>query len=275
MQEVLRGMNIAYEIATFRRPSMMMKEAPDLTEDGHLSPTAAAAASNEAGPGDETPVTPVPTEIEIDDEFNLPISVALILLITYILFGAAVYSCWEDWTFFEACYFVFVSMSTIGFGDFVPKHPIFMMASILYLVFGLALTSMCINVVQVKLSNSFRQASAKISATIGLTLAEAEAEEEARRSLSATTPGSDSGPALVHQKPLLKENSLDIPSQNDYPPMGAASNNNNRNNDKARPQEDANQSPPPPMLPPKRVYLNETNIKLETKPKKKGFFSKK
>lgn len=52
-----------------------------------------------------------------------------------------------------------------------------MMASIIYLIFGLSLTSMCINVVQVKLSDSFRQASAKIGATIGLSLAEEEARE--------------------------------------------------------------------------------------------------
>lgn len=43
-----------------------------------------------------------------------------------------------------------------------------MMASIFYLIFGLALTSMCINVVQVKLSDHFRQASSKI---VGLQLA--------------------------------------------------------------------------------------------------------
>lgn len=93
-------------------------------------------------------------------------------------------------------------MSTIGFGDYVPKHPMRMMvnycvqvnnalcnnfvaspqASIIYLIFGLSLTSMCINVIQVKLSDSFRQASAKIGATIGLTLA----EEEARSSQNLT-----------------------------------------------------------------------------------------
>lgn len=48
----------------------------------------------------------------------------------------------------------------------------YMMASMVYLVFGLALTSMCINVVQEKLSDTFRQASAKIGATIGLHVAE-------------------------------------------------------------------------------------------------------
>lgn len=63
-------------------------------------------------------------------------------------------------------------MSTIGLGDLVPDHPMFMMASILYLIFGLALTSMCINVVQVKLSDTFKQASAKLGATIGLKVAE-------------------------------------------------------------------------------------------------------
>lgn len=172
---MLRGIEMAYEIATFRRPSMMMKQT-DLERAQTATPNLAATAQS------ETPSTPIPSEMEIDDEFNLPISVALIILITYILCGAAFYSISEGWSFFDACYFVFISMSTIGFGDLVPHHPIRMMCSIIYLIFGLALTSMCINVVQVKLSDSFRQASAKISATIGLTLA----EEEARSSQNLT-----------------------------------------------------------------------------------------
>lgn len=180
-------MNIAYEIATFRRPSMMVKQSD--IESAQAAAAAAAAAANTPNSGylappslSETPVTPIPPEIEIDDEFNLPISLAFIILLAYIFCGAAVYSTWENWSFFESCYFVFISMSTIGFGDYVPNHPIYMMASIIYLIFGLSLTSMCINVVQVKLSDSFRQASAKIGATIGLTLA----EEEARSSQNLT-----------------------------------------------------------------------------------------
>lgn len=65
---MLRGMNYAYEIATFRRPSMMMKES-DLERaqtatpnSSHLAPTVTT----------ESPTTPIPPEIEIDDEFNLP-----------------------------------------------------------------------------------------------------------------------------------------------------------------------------------------------------------
>lgn len=161
---MMKGMNIAYDF--MRRPSQFItsneEDDPEKQEEG--------AASNQLSIRDDetNPQTPMPSEIEIDDEFNLPISLALFILISYILLGAAMYSMWETWSFFESFYFVFISMSTIGFGDYVPNHPIFMMCSIIYLVFGLALTSMCINVVQLKLSDSFRQASSKIRETIGL-----------------------------------------------------------------------------------------------------------
>lgn len=76
--------------------------------------------------------------------------------------------------------FSFVHVN-LGFGDFVPAHPIYMMASIIYLIFGLALTSMCINVVQLKLSDQFRQASTKI---VGLQMAEAASQGSAPQSPS-------------------------------------------------------------------------------------------
>lgn len=136
--------------------------------------------------GPETPSSPFDETFEIDDEFNLPISVASFLLISYILIGALFYSMWENWSYFEAFYFVFISMSTIGFGDMVPKHPIFMMCSILYLVFGLALTSMFINVVQIKLSDTFKQASIKLSTTIGIDLPPDENAEGAAENAEAS-----------------------------------------------------------------------------------------
>ncbi|XP_054715038.1 TWiK family of potassium channels protein 9-like [Uloborus diversus] len=107
-------------------------------------------------------------EEEETDEFNLPVSLAVILLITYMMLGAFIFTLWEDWTFFESFYFVFVSMSTIGFGDYVPDHPMYMMATFIYLLFGLALTSMCINVVQEKLSAIFQMAKMRIGTTVGL-----------------------------------------------------------------------------------------------------------
>lgn len=181
-QEVMKGLNIMYDVV--RRPSQIFNEE-DIEEGSSNQPPVVGRKLSEVPPplppkpgtprdiDNETDLeTPAPSVFEIDDEFNLPISVAVIILLVYINLGAFVYSLWEKWTFFESFYFIFISISTIGLGDLVPDHPMFMMASILYLVFGFALTSMFINVVQLKLSNTFKQASAKLGATIGLKLAE-------------------------------------------------------------------------------------------------------
>lgn len=83
---------------------------------------------------------------EVDDEFNVPIAVAIIILFVYILLGALMYSLWESWGFIEAIYFVFISISTIGFGDVLPAHQHFFVVSSVYMYIGLSLVSMCINV---------------------------------------------------------------------------------------------------------------------------------
>lgn len=178
----MKGLNIVYDVV--RRPSQIFSEED--MEDKPDSPPPVERKPSDVPPplppkpgqtvrdieNDTEPDTPAPSLFEIDDEFNLPISVAIFILVVYIIIGAVGYNMWEKWNFFESFYFVFISMSTIGLGDLVPDHPMFMMASILYLVFGLALTSMCINVVQVKLSDTFKQASAKLGATIGLKVSE-------------------------------------------------------------------------------------------------------
>ncbi|XP_034254918.1 TWiK family of potassium channels protein 18 isoform X2 [Thrips palmi] len=186
VQEIMKGAQIVYDLATFRRPSMFPQGEPPEDVEGAETPLRHDQPTfrRDAPDSSEPPATPAPSAFEVDDEFNLPISVAIVILLLYMFVGASIYYIWESWGFFESFYFVFISMSTIGFGDFVPKHPMYMMASIVYLVFGLALTSMCINVVQEKLSDSFRQASAKIGATIGLRIAE---QEEG--STNPPTPG--------------------------------------------------------------------------------------
>jgi potassium channel subfamily K member 18 len=190
----MKGLNIVYDVV--RRPSQIFNEE-DLEGKEMPEPPALGRKPSDVPPplppkpgtpyirdpeNETEPETPAPSIFEIDDEFNLPISVAIVILVIYIFIGAVIYNTWENWSFFESFYFVFISMSTIGLGDLVPDHPHRMMASIMYLVFGLALTSMCINVVQVKLNNTFKQASAKLGATIGLKVAEEDG------SLVAITP---------------------------------------------------------------------------------------
>src|SRR5699024_6352291 len=86
----------------------------------------------------------------------------------YLLLGAIIFWSSENWTLLHAFYFVFISMSTIGFGDFIPSRVNVLMYAFIYLLFGLALTSMCINVIQEKLSSTFEMARMTIGETIGL-----------------------------------------------------------------------------------------------------------
>ncbi|XP_071170980.1 uncharacterized protein [Mytilus edulis] len=85
-------------------------------------------------------------KIKQEIENKLPIAVPIVILIIYIFLGAIMYTLWEDWGFLDAFYFVFISVSTIGFGDITPAHTKFFIVSSIYVFIGLALVSMCINV---------------------------------------------------------------------------------------------------------------------------------
>ena len=57
----------------------------------------------------------------VDDTFDISALVALVLLYIYTLFGSVLFFLSEDWSPLEAFYFVYISLTTIGFGDYVPQ----------------------------------------------------------------------------------------------------------------------------------------------------------
>ncbi|XP_067210386.1 trichohyalin isoform X2 [Linepithema humile] len=119
VQEVMKGVQLVYDFAKFRRPSQMNPE--EIEEMQRQQVQQPQTVLNLDANASDTPGTPTLSAFAIDDEFNLPISVAIVILLAYIFIGATLYYMWEDWGFFESFYFVFISMSTIGFGDYVPK----------------------------------------------------------------------------------------------------------------------------------------------------------
>lgn len=83
---------------------------------------------------------------KVDDNFNVNIFTATFILFIYTGAGVLLYGITERWTTSESVYFIFVSLSTIGFGDILPKNSKFFLLSSLYLFFGLAVYGMVINV---------------------------------------------------------------------------------------------------------------------------------
>lgn len=95
------------------------------------------------------------------------VSLALFILFLYMVMGAAIFTYTDKWDFWDSLYFVFISISTIGFGDLTPNSEWSMIVLSIYLLFGLALTSMCINVIQEQLAVAFEQTRVRLGTRMG------------------------------------------------------------------------------------------------------------
>lgn len=103
------------------------------------------------------------TDMDEIQKVHVPISVSFALMVGYIAVGALLFSLFEDWEYLVASYFCFVTLSTIGFGDYVPGTSLDASASqermvlcAFYLVFGLAVLAMCFDLMQEETKNKFR-----------------------------------------------------------------------------------------------------------------------
>ncbi|KAH3882907.1 hypothetical protein DPMN_006853 [Dreissena polymorpha] len=81
------------------------------------------------------------------------------------------FSLWENWDYLEGSYFCFITLSTIGFGDYVPgsisrtdsadsRNKLIMCC--VYLLFGLSVIAMCFNLMQEDVRAKFRWLGVKI-----------------------------------------------------------------------------------------------------------------
>src|SRR6218665_3389379 len=105
------------------------------------------------------------------DNVRVPSSVSLLLIVSYIAIGAVMFNEWEEgeWGFLVGCYFCFITLSTIGFGDYVPGTSLDSWAAqekliicALYLLFGLALIAMCFNLMQEEARRNIRTLGRKL-----------------------------------------------------------------------------------------------------------------
>ncbi|CAH0714060.1 unnamed protein product, partial [Brenthis ino] len=96
------------------------------------------------------------TVISFDSQaITVPISVCVSFMVGYLMFGSMIFGLWEKWDKLDGAYFCFISLSSIGFGDFVPGERVYtprietsFIVCSLYLMLGMALVAMCFNLMQ-------------------------------------------------------------------------------------------------------------------------------
>lgn len=93
----------------------------------------------------------------------------MLLVVSYIVGGAYLFKEREHWTFLDSAYFCFITLTTIGFGDFVPdqnqesgKEGEAIAICSLYLLFGIALLMMSFNLVQEEVISSVKSVARKL-----------------------------------------------------------------------------------------------------------------
>lgn len=107
-------------------------------------------------------------EDDVDDNCNedddyvedgipqVPITIVLLILVAYICLGTVIFALWENWSLIDGAYFCFVTLSTIGYGDFMPEHTfqgpnVQLFACCAYLLLGLVLVAMSFSILETQL----------------------------------------------------------------------------------------------------------------------------
>lgn len=70
---------------------------------------------------------------------NTEVFVALITLFGWIALGTFVFYRLEDWTRIQAFYFAVVSITTVGYGDFVPTSDLSRLFAAIYILIGVSI----------------------------------------------------------------------------------------------------------------------------------------
>jgi len=109
------------------------------------------------------------------DLVMVPIMVNLMLIFGFIFMGAILFASWEGWSPTTSAYFCFVTLTTIGFGDYTPvqsftgfqEDPVAlfkMCFTVAYCIFGMTLLSMCMNLMQEQIA----QKASYVAAELGM-----------------------------------------------------------------------------------------------------------
>ncbi|KAM4730184.1 potassium channel subfamily K member 18 [Anableps anableps] len=94
---------------------------------------------------------------DVMEDFDVPFILILFIVFAYICFGGLFLQLWEfEITGFDPYYFCFITLTTIGFGDIIPKHPKFFMLISLFIIVGMTIMSMAFKLSQTRIVSFYR-----------------------------------------------------------------------------------------------------------------------
>ncbi|XP_061601574.1 potassium channel subfamily K member 18 [Cololabis saira] len=89
---------------------------------------------------------------------DVPFVLILFIVFAYICFGGLILPMWEtEFQGFDPYYFCFITLTTIGFGDIIPRHPNYFMLTSLFIIGGMAIMSMAFKLSQTRIVSCYRQ----------------------------------------------------------------------------------------------------------------------
>uniref|UniRef100_A0AC35TSK4 Ion channel n=1 Tax=Rhabditophanes sp. KR3021 TaxID=114890 RepID=A0AC35TSK4_9BILA len=89
-------------------------------------------------------------QVGLENYVAIPISLIIFILLGYMTIGAFLLAEWENWNVYEGFYFSFITMTTVGFGDYYPINEKYFFLDLAYIIIGLAITTMCIDLVGIQ-----------------------------------------------------------------------------------------------------------------------------
>ncbi|XP_020010294.1 potassium channel subfamily K member 15 [Castor canadensis] len=141
---------------------------------------------------------------------NMVVAGLLVCAATLAL-GAAAFAHFEGWTFFHAYYYCFITLTTIGFGDFVAlqsdealqRKPPYVAFSFLYILLGLTVIGAFLNLVVLRFLAASTDAPERAARLAGqLRRGAPESRVPATRRRSPARPGGSTG--ISHRIPRLE-----------------------------------------------------------------------
>ncbi|KAL7071322.1 hypothetical protein ACQ4LE_009236 [Meloidogyne hapla] len=144
-----------------------LKEENTLTESEELVKEIKEGSEIDAEEGGGASVDWEDEEEEAQEEIKeaprMPVIVAVSCTFAWIFLCAGLFRLWEhQWTYGDSLYFMFISLLTVGLGDVNVQRRDLMVLCFIFVIIGLSLVSMCINVIQNSLEDLYRKLLLKI-----------------------------------------------------------------------------------------------------------------